>query len=320
MRRGLVGDDVDRDAAAQQLGQHGRAVARQPDRQRLPGGLRRQAQPQRVAEPVGHDVQVPGLDPPREPCRVHVDDQAHAVVQRDGQRLRAAHPAAPAGHGQRPGEGTAEPPRRHRRERLVGALQDALGADVDPGPGGHLPVHGQPGCLKPAELRPVRPVADQVRVGDEHAGRPLVGADHPDGLARLDQHGLVTAQLGQRPHHGVERGPRPRGPPGAAVDDEVIGPLGDLGVEVVHQHAQGGLGLPGPGGEGSAARGADGSGTFHACRFPTRRPPLTAGGLPIRAPAPGKPLAAAGAAANAGGEARRSRSTEVGMAPGKVTD
>ncbi len=28
-------------------------------------------------------------------------------------------------------------------EGLIGALNDALRADIDPGPGGHLAVHGQ---------------------------------------------------------------------------------------------------------------------------------------------------------------------------------
>ena len=161
MGGGLVGDDVHLDAAAQQLGQHGRAVADEPDRQRLALGLGRQAQVQRGVQVFGHDVEVPGLDPPRQPHRVDVDDQAHAVVQGHGERLRAAHAAAPAGHGQRAGQGAAEPLRRDGRERLVGALQDALGADVDPRPGGHLPVHRSarppPGGGTPASWPSRRP-------------------------------------------------------------------------------------------------------------------------------------------------------------------
>ena len=45
-------------------------------------------------------------------------------------------------------------------------------------------------------------------------------------------------------HDGVERGPRPGRPAGAPVHDEVVGTLGDLGIEVVHQHPQGGLLAP----------------------------------------------------------------------------
>src|SRR5699024_9892037 len=51
------------------------------------------------------------------------------------------------------------------------------------------------------------------------------------------------------------------GAAGSAVDDQVVGALGDLGIEVVHEHAQRCLGLPGLGGEGGAARRADGAGS-----------------------------------------------------------
>ena len=56
---------------------------------------------------------------------------------------------------------------------------------------------------------------------------------------------------------GVERGPAAGGPAGAAVDDELVGTLGHLGIEVVHQHPQGGLLRPALTAEVGAARGAD---------------------------------------------------------------
>ena len=55
----------------------------------------------------------------------------------------------------------------------------------------------------------------------------------------------------------VERVPRTRGPAGAAVDDQVLGALGHVGVEVVHQHPQGGLLRPPFRGDRGAARGTD---------------------------------------------------------------
>ena len=85
-------------------------------------------------------------------------------------------------------------------ERLVGALQDALGADVDPRPGRHLAVHHQPFGLQLAELLPVGPVPNQVGVRDQHARRPDVGAEHADGLAGLHQHRLVGLETAQRAH------------------------------------------------------------------------------------------------------------------------
>ncbi len=136
---------------------------------------------------------------------------------------------------------------RHGREGLEGALQDALGADVDPGPGGHLAVHGQPEVLQTAELLPVGPVTDQVGVGDEHPRRPLVGAEDPDGATALHEHRLVVGERLEGPHQGVVRRPVARGLAGAAVDHELGRVLGVLGVEVVHQHPQRRLGLPRPG-------------------------------------------------------------------------
>src|SRR5699024_9619570 len=51
--------------------------------------------------------------------------------------------------------------------------------------------------------------------------------------------------------------PGPRRATSAAVDDEVFGAFGDLGVEVVHEHALGRFGLPGLRGDLGSAVGAD---------------------------------------------------------------
>ncbi len=214
----------------------------------------------RVVEVVGDLVEVAVLDAAPKSGRVDVDDQAGALVHRDGERLRAAHAAAAGGDRERARERAAEPLRGDGREGLVRALQDPLRADVDPRAGGHLAVHRQAEVLEAAELRPGRPVADEVGVGEEHAGRPLVRLEDADRLAGLHEHRLVALEVRQRAHHGVEAGPVAGRLAGAAVDDELVGVLGHLGVEVVHEHAQGGLLRPALRGEGRAARGADGAG------------------------------------------------------------
>ena len=191
---------------------------------------------------------------------MQIDD---AVVHGDRERLRAAHAAEPRGDGDGAGQGAAEPLVGDRGEGLEGALEDALGADVDPRAGGHLAVHREPEVLEPAELLPVRPVADQVGVGDQHPRRPLVGPHHAHRLARLHEHRLVVGQRRQRAHEGVVGLPVAGRLAGAAVDDEVLGALGVLGVEVVHQHPQRRLGLPGPGGQLGAVRGVDGQAFVH---------------------------------------------------------
>ncbi|MGX1490734.1 hypothetical protein RKD41_002993 [Streptomyces tendae] len=55
--------------------------------------------------------------------------------------------------------------------------------------------------------------------------------------------------------------PVPGGLAGAAVDDELVGVLGDLGVEVVLEHPQGGFLLPSQGTQFRTARGSDGAGS-----------------------------------------------------------
>ena len=152
------------------------------------------------------------LDPALQSGPVDVDDQADAVVQRHGQRLGAAHAAAAAGQRQGAGERAAEPLLRDRGERLVRALHDALGADVDPRAGRHLAVHGQPELLQAPEFRPGRPVADQVGVGDDHPRCPLMGSHHPDRATGLDEHRLVRRQRasGWRPWRRTPASPGPR--------------------------------------------------------------------------------------------------------------
>ena len=203
---------------------------------------------------MGDLVEVAVLDALGEARGVDVDDEADAFVHRDSERLRATHATAPRGEGERARESAAELLGRDCREGLVGPLQDPLGADVDPGAGGHLAVHREAKLLEAAELGPVGPIADEVGVGDEHARRPLVGAEDTDRPARLHEHRLVVGKRGERADHRVEGRPIASSAPGAAVDDELVRMLGHLGVEVVLQHAQCGLLRPTACSESRAAR------------------------------------------------------------------
>src|SRR6185369_1603900 len=91
-------------------------------------------------------------------------------------------------------------------------------------------------------------------------------AQDPDRLARLDEQRLVTLERPQLADDGVEGGPRPRGTARPAVDDEVIRVLGDLRVEVVHEHPEGRLLLPSTAGQVGPARSANGASTDRAHR------------------------------------------------------
>ena len=153
-------------------------------------------------------------------------------------------------------------------KRLVGALQDALGADVDPASGGHLAVHHQPGLIELVEGLPVGPVRHQVGVGDQHARRERVGLQHRHRLAGLHQQGLVVFQAVEDLHDLVKALPIAGRLAAPAVDDQVFGVLGHLGVEVVHQHAFGGFLNPAFGGALRSTRSANLGGGGHGSVWP----------------------------------------------------
>ena len=271
--RGLVGHDVRHDAAREQLLEDLRRVADEADRATVALALRLLDLAQRRVEIGRHEVEVARLDATLEMLRVDVDDQADAVVHRDREGLRAAH-AATAGREHEPtAQRAAEVRARDRREGLVGALHDALGADVDPRAGGHLPVHREALGLEAPERVPVGPLGHEVRVRDQDARREVVRAEDADRLARLHEQRLVVAEPPERRHDRVERLPRAGRAPGAAVHDEAIGILGHVRVEVVHQHAERCFLLPASTGELEAARGAHGA---------------RAGGHRVRTVAPGR--------------------------------
>ena len=243
-------------------------VADERDRHRL-AAARRLARPaERLVRSGGQPVDVADLEPAPGPGLVDLDRQADALVHGHGQRLGAAHAAEPGGQRDASRAACRRSAGGPLGERLVRALQDPLGPDVDPRPGGHLAVHRQAGPLELAEVLPGGPLADQVGVGDQDPRRPLVGPEDADRLARLDQQRLVVLEAAQLADDRVERGPAARRPAGAAVDDEVVRVLGDLGIEVVHQHPQRRLLLPAAAAELRAAGGADGAGTDQRHRPP----------------------------------------------------
>ncbi len=246
VRAGLIGDDVDLHAAAHELGQDLGGVGRQADREATPVGAGAVQPGQRVVEVGRALVQVAGLDPSLDPVQVDLDAQRGAVEHRDRQRLGAAHPAEPGGDDQPAGERAAEALARGGGERLIGALEDALAADVDPRAGGHLAVHHQPGGIELAKRLPRRPLRDQVGVGDQHPRRLIVGLEHRHRLARLDDQRLGVPEPAQLPLDRVKRRPVARRLADPAVDDELVGLLGDVGMQVVVQHPQRRLLLPTP--------------------------------------------------------------------------
>ncbi len=241
VRARLIGHDVGLPTTPEQLRLDLGAVAHQADRDGLAARLGLVDPRERRVQVVGLAVQVPRLHAAFDPRGVDLDAQGDPSVHGDGQRLRAAHPAEPAGERDRAPQRPAEPLMRALGQRLVGPLQDPLGPDVDPGARGHLSVHGEPGRLELAERVPIRPLGHEHGVGDQHPGRQRVRPEDAHGLARLHQERLVVAERLERSHDGVERLPRARGTTRASVHDQILGSFGHVGVEVVHEHAHRGL-------------------------------------------------------------------------------
>src|ERR1700757_4055735 len=111
----------------------------------------------------------------------------------------------------------------HLDEGLVGALHDALAADVDPRAGGHLAEHHQALAVELVEMLPGGPLTDQVGVGQEYAWGVGVRAEYSDRLAGLNQQRLIVAERAQRPHDLLEALPVAGGFADAPINDELIG-------------------------------------------------------------------------------------------------
>ena len=63
--------------------------------------------------------------------------------------------------------------------------------DVDPGAGRHLAIHRQAKFFEPVEFRVVRPMANEIRIGDQDARCFIVGAEDAHRFARLNEKRFV---------------------------------------------------------------------------------------------------------------------------------
>ena len=185
---GLIGRDVNLHAAAHNLGQHIAAVTHQAHRKRAAFAAGLFAKVQSFVEVRGEQVAISRRDPALDAAAIDFDNQRHAAVEGDGKRLRTTHAAHPASDDKFSFEraGIArlgEMPIRECCERLEGALQDALRADVDPTTRRHLAIHHQAFAIELVEVLPGGPFAHQVGVGDENTRRHFVRRKHRNRLA-----------------------------------------------------------------------------------------------------------------------------------------
>src|SRR6266550_5698670 len=115
-------------------------------------------------------------------------------------------------------------------KRLECALHNPLTADVDPGPGGHLSVHGEAHALEPIELRVVVPLSDEIRIRNQDAWCFVVCPEFSHGLSRLHKKGLVIFEIAQGSDNRIESFPAPRGATRSAVNDEPVRRFGYIGI------------------------------------------------------------------------------------------
>src|SRR5271166_1189430 len=162
VRGSLVGENVGHDAAVGQLGDDVTAVADEADGDvfLLADGVLQDAQ--RLVERVDHEVAVAGAQALLDALGVDLDAEVTGAGHGGGKGLRSAHAAHAAGDDEFAGEVSAEMFFPGSGEGFVGALNDALRADVNPRAGGHLAVHDEAELFELVELLPVRPMADEV--------------------------------------------------------------------------------------------------------------------------------------------------------------
>ncbi len=262
VRAGLVGHQVGAQpalGAAHQFGQDLGRVAQQADGDGLLFLRVALDARQRVVQVGGLLVDVAAAQAEVDAALLALDGQAAGAGEGGRQRLRAAHAAQPGGQDPAAGQAAAVVLHAGLDEGLVGALHDALAADVDPAAGGHLAVHHQALAVELVEVLPGGPLGHQVGVGDQHPRCIFVRAEHAHRLAALHQQRLVGPQRLQAGQDRLEAVPVARRLADAAVDHQRVGVLGHLGVEVVLDHAVGGLDQPVGARDLAAAGGAHGA-------------------------------------------------------------
>ncbi|MND28034.1 hypothetical protein D3C80_185100 [compost metagenome] len=170
MGAGLVGDHVRAHAAFYHFRHDVCGVAAQRDRDGAAfGGIFLDAG-QGIIQRRRLLVNVAGTQAEIDTALLALNVQRAGARQGRGQRLRTAHSAQAGGEYPAAFQAALVVLAAGFDEGFVGALHDALAADINPASGGHLAIHGQAFGVEFVEVLPGRPVRDQVRVGDQHAG------------------------------------------------------------------------------------------------------------------------------------------------------
>src|ERR1700730_9345284 len=95
----------------------------------------------------------------------------------------------------------------------------------------------------------------EIGIAEQYARRIFVGAEDGYGFSRLYEQRFVRDEVLEGANDGMKTCPFPPSFTGPAIDDQIVGFFSDLGIEIIHEHAQRGFLLPTLAGDfGSAGR------------------------------------------------------------------
>ena len=172
MRAGLVGDDIGDDAAPGDLGIDFGGIADKADGGGTLFGYGLFDHVERAIKVRGDGFEIADFLAFPRPLRVDIDAEDRPARHAPGQRLGAAHAAQPGGEDEPPGQIAAKAVFGDAHEDLIGALDDALAADILPRARRQPAPADQPLALQLVEHLRLGPLPHQIAIGHDDQRRP----------------------------------------------------------------------------------------------------------------------------------------------------
>ena len=244
VRTSLIGDHIWAHAAFEKLGENISRIAEQAHRFRFARLGPAVDHLKRFVKRVGAFVDVFGAQAEVDAVGVTLNSQTTGTRHHGCQGLRAAHTTQTTGQDPFACKIAVVMLAACLDECLVGALNDALAADVNPRPRGHLAVHCQTLFIELVEMIPSGPMRHEVGIGDQHTRRIAVGFDDGNGFAGLHNQRFIILQILEAGNDTVKVFPCPRRSPDATIDHQFMRVFSHIRVQVIHQHPQRCLCLP----------------------------------------------------------------------------
>ena len=237
MCRCLICNSVGLNTSLYQFGQDLRCVAQDTDRNRffLPHCLIDDRQ--RIIELIGPCIEIPRPQSHIDSVGLTFDSQHRCARHRCSQRLSPPHASEPGGQDPLAGEIAAIMLPAHLDEGLVCSLHDSLTADINPRTGCHLTEHHETLLVEFAKVIPVGPCRNEIGVRDQHPRCVFMCLEHADRFSGLHQQRLVIFELDQGFDDRIKAFPVSRSLANATIHDKLFRTLGNVRIEVVHEHS-----------------------------------------------------------------------------------